>query len=1064
MSFAQERLWFLDQLAPESAAYAVPLALQLSGAVDAARVKGAIERLVLRHESLRTRFIEAGGRGIQVVDPVGAVDLEELDLSGLADAAAQEAEAFRLGLEDAAAPFDLARGPLLRARLLRLGAEAHLLLLTFHHIVTDGWSLNVMVRELTALYATPDVELPALPLQYADYALWQRDLADRGAWESSLGIWRQRLSGAPATLDLPTDGLRGGEVSDRGARYDWRLDPELIGDLHRLARGERATLFMTLLAAYAVVLRAWSGQDDVIVGAPVAGRGREEFEAQIGLYVNTVPIRIDMTGDPTLRELLGRVRTRALEAYVHQDVPFERLVAELAPPRAPARQPFFQAMLTLVGAPHQALQLAGLGVVRVPRPLPAAQFDLSLTLEQCGRELNAGLEYAADLFETATIELLARQFEAVLQQMILDPDRALSRIELMSRRKHAEIRSWERRASARVLDGAGRRCAPGVVGRLAPAATGDPVRLARWRADGRLDVLGRESRWPRVAGARVDLDRVEALLREHPDVTDAGAACVGEEASATIVAAVVAPQGVPGDLRVRLRRGLPDHMAPHHIISVPRVERDASGDPIIGLPSAEAASASQAPMTAVEDHLAEIWAQVLGLPRVGAGDNFFDLGGDSIQCIQVAARARAQGLGITVRQMFERQTVRELALIAKPLRLPSKSGAERLPLTVGQRAHIDAFGSDAAHTSLLVEVEAPVSYHRLATALAEVAAHHAVFRTTDWGRMPRWVTDPASVALLDRVGVPADEALRELVERVRPSEGRLLGGAWLGPGEGAGLLLLVASRLAVDPQSWSVVLDDLAATWRSEPLSGRPDCAFADWVARAAEHADPLRSTPTPVFQVTAGLEVSLSAADTSTLLEDGPRANHCSPADLLASAVLLSARAADIHPVVLELHRSVRDDWADELDLRGTVGGLEQPVWIEPASSSLNSPAEALAAVKAELRAATTKAGGRTPPSGPAVVALRFGGPAPGPRGVFRVLDIDLAGADPLPEPRVAAIGAWVVDGRLRLRLTVCPEYARGSPERLARALETELRAVAAYCRTREPALSLADFALLDS
>ena len=329
-------------------AYHVPASVRLLGELDVSALERAFAALVDRHEALRTRFVVVDGSPCQVIERSGSFALTLEDMSGLPQSERAAAVRERVG-SVAAAPFDLERGPLLRAHLMRLSGEEHVAAVVLHHIVSDGWSLGVLIRELGALYAafvagTPS-PLPGLAVQYADYALWQRAWLTGAVLERQVGYWRDRLAGAPAALALPTDRARPAVQSYRGAGHGFALSPELGAGLHDLARSAGATLFMVLLAAYQVLLSRWSGQKDIVVGTPIAGRTHREIEGLIGFFVNTLALRTELSGDPSFRELVGRVKETALGAYAHQDLPFEKLVEELQPVRDLSRQPIVQVCL-----------------------------------------------------------------------------------------------------------------------------------------------------------------------------------------------------------------------------------------------------------------------------------------------------------------------------------------------------------------------------------------------------------------------------------------------------------------------------------------------------------------------------------------------------------------------------------------------------------------------------------------------------------------------------------------------------------------------------------------------
>ncbi|HEU4883761.1 MAG TPA: condensation domain-containing protein, partial [Longimicrobium sp.] len=345
LSFSQRRLWFLDRMEPGNATYNLPNAVRLRGALDVPALERALGEIVRRHEALRTVFAEADGSPVQVIAPFGGFDLPVEDLSGLGEADREAAARRRVG-EEAARPFDLAAGPLFRAGLLRLGGEDHVLLFSMHHIVSDAWSLGVFLRELSALYAAyregRASPLPELEVQYADFAAWQHEQMAGGVLDRQLAYWRERLADAPALLELPADHPRPAVQTYRGATLPVAFPIELLERLQALGRSEGATLYMTLLAAFQVLLSKYSGSADVVVGTSIAGRTQKEVEALIGFFVNTLVLRTDLSGDPSFRELLGRVREVTLGAYAHQDLPLETLVAELQPERSLSHSPLVQ--------------------------------------------------------------------------------------------------------------------------------------------------------------------------------------------------------------------------------------------------------------------------------------------------------------------------------------------------------------------------------------------------------------------------------------------------------------------------------------------------------------------------------------------------------------------------------------------------------------------------------------------------------------------------------------------------------------------------------------------------
>ncbi|HEU4559433.1 MAG TPA: amino acid adenylation domain-containing protein, partial [Longimicrobium sp.] len=431
--------------------YNVPRAWHLGGALDEAALERALGEVVRRHEALRTVFAEADGSPVQVIAPFGGFVLAVEDLSALSEADREAAVRRRAG-EEARQPFDLSAGPLFRAALLRLGAEEHVLLFSMHHIVTDGWSMGVLFGELSALYAAyregRESPLGELAVQYADYAIWQREQFAGEVLGGQLAYWRERLADAHALLELPTDHPRPPVQTHRGATAPVELSPELQERLQALGRSEGATLYMTLLSAFQVLLGKYAGSDDVVVGSPIAGRTRGEVEELIGFFVNTLVLRADLSGDPGFREVLGRVREVALGAYQHQEVPFERLVAELQPERSMSHSPLFQVMFALQNARGSGGGLAGLSVSGVGADLASAKFDLSLSLMATAHGLRGGLTYSADLFERGTIERMLGHLERVLEQVATNADVRLSRLELLGEAERALVlEAWNRTAA-----------------------------------------------------------------------------------------------------------------------------------------------------------------------------------------------------------------------------------------------------------------------------------------------------------------------------------------------------------------------------------------------------------------------------------------------------------------------------------------------------------------------------------------------------------------------------------------------------------------------------------------
>ncbi|HVR99450.1 MAG TPA: amino acid adenylation domain-containing protein, partial [Thermoanaerobaculia bacterium] len=441
LSFAQERLWFLDQLEPGSSTYNMPLAVRLEGPLDVPALGAALAAVARRHESLRTTFGRTPeGVPVQVIAPAGPLALPVVDLAAL-PAAAREPEVRRLAGAEAERAFDLAVGPLLRAALLRLAERDHAALVTMHHIVSDGWSMGIFLAELAALYEGSP--LPELPIQYADFAAWQRRWLDGEILAGQLAYWRRQLAAAPQSLALTTDRPRPAIQSFRGTSRAFALPAAVSQTLAGLSRREGATPFMTLLAVFQALLGRTAGEEDLVVGSPIAGRNRREVEDLIGLFVNTLALRADLSGDPSFRGLLARVRQMSLDAYAHQDLPFERLVEELQPVRDLSRNPVFQVMFTLQNAPRTVTEMAELTLSPLSGEGGTAKFDLLLSLQEGEDGIRGGLEYNTDLFDEATAVRLLSRFERLLAAVVEDPERRLSQLPAWTEpERHQMLMEW----------------------------------------------------------------------------------------------------------------------------------------------------------------------------------------------------------------------------------------------------------------------------------------------------------------------------------------------------------------------------------------------------------------------------------------------------------------------------------------------------------------------------------------------------------------------------------------------------------------------------------------------
>lgn len=444
LSFAQERLWFLHQLDPESAAYHVLRPMRIRGVLDVNLLERAFTEIVRRHEIYRTTFPAVAGRPVQMVHPPTPVTLVPRDLRGLAKAG-REASVQQLIEEEGQCPFDLALGPLWRLTLLQLDDDDHLLMLTEHHMVHDGWTEGMLVREFLALYAAFSTgaasPLPELPIQYSDFGIWQRECLQGPALEAQLAYWKKQLSGTLPVLELPTDRPRLPVQTFRGETQTVILPASLSEDLYELSRRNHCTLFMTTLAAFSTLLYRYSGQEDILIGSPIAGRNRAELENLIGFFVNTMVLRSNLAGDPTFLGLLKRTREVALEAYAHQDMPFEKLVEEIQPERNLSRQALFQVMFVLHNAPRTELEIAGLSIDAMRVHNRTAKFDLLFSIREEEEGLRCVMEYSTDLFDDATITRMLGQFQTLLRGIVADPEQRISDLPLLTDAEELQLLS-----------------------------------------------------------------------------------------------------------------------------------------------------------------------------------------------------------------------------------------------------------------------------------------------------------------------------------------------------------------------------------------------------------------------------------------------------------------------------------------------------------------------------------------------------------------------------------------------------------------------------------------------
>ena len=432
LSFGQERLWFIDQMEPGSSVYNIAGGLRFRGTLDRDALAGALSDIVARHETLRSVIVRGPMGAVQQPREETGVSLETIEVTG-----GTESELERLTIEEAKRPFDLAQGPLLRAKLFRLADDHHVACFVVHHVMADGWSVGVLIDEIATAYGQrigghdAAEALPELPIQYSDYSAWQREHLQGEPLDRLTAYWRENLAGIPKALDFPTDHARPAEMSNRGARLDFRIDGVLRERLETVGRRHGATLYMTLLTAYKTLLHRYTGEEDIVTGSPIANRQRAEIEGLIGFFVNSIALRGDLSGDPKFSELLRRIRETTLGAYAHQDLPFERLVEELRPERELNRTPIFQTLFILQNTPSSSFDVGGLDVDRYDIDNGTAKFDLQFEITMRGDDLGCAIFYASDLFERETIERLGAHWLALLTEVAENPDRSLSDYEII---------------------------------------------------------------------------------------------------------------------------------------------------------------------------------------------------------------------------------------------------------------------------------------------------------------------------------------------------------------------------------------------------------------------------------------------------------------------------------------------------------------------------------------------------------------------------------------------------------------------------------------------------------
>jgi amino acid adenylation domain-containing protein/non-ribosomal peptide synthase protein (TIGR01720 family) len=443
LSFAQQRLWFLEQQQGPNTTYNVPVAAWMKGVLDTSLLTRAFNELIARHEVLRTTFHQHEGRAYQAIAPKLEILPRCVDLRAFGEPTKQETELHKQITEENRRPFCLTTGPLLRITLYTLDTDSHVVAITIHHIVSDGWSMGIVIREFSALYSAfqqgKPSPLPPLSLEYPDFVCWQRDWFENHVLDHELSYWKRQLAGAPTELQLPTDYARPAVSSYRGQTFRFQLSAVLSEKLRQLARQEDSTLFMVLLAGFKVLLLRYTGQKDIVVGTAIANRNRREIEPLIGLFVNTLVLRSKLRGNHSFREVLQQVRTVALDAYAHQDLPFEKLVDELRADRDANRNPVFQVLFALQNAPQDELRLPGMSIRLMPLDTGTAKFDLYLSMEERGTELHGAFEFSTDLFRQATVARMAEHYERILDSVVREPQQPIAVLPILSKAEEQKI-------------------------------------------------------------------------------------------------------------------------------------------------------------------------------------------------------------------------------------------------------------------------------------------------------------------------------------------------------------------------------------------------------------------------------------------------------------------------------------------------------------------------------------------------------------------------------------------------------------------------------------------------
>ena len=862
MSFQQRRLWMIDRLGGGSAQYNMPAPFILNGALDLDALQGALDRLVERHESLRTVFCEIDGVALQVIRPQQPVPIARLDLSALP--AHERAERQRELVDaDARRTFDLTGELPLRVTLVRLGERQHLLLFNAHHIVSDGWSEVILVKEFAELYralaSCTEPALAPLSMQYADFAAWQRNWLVGPLLEQELDFWRARLAGMRAVHSLPLDKPRAAVSRHAGALLKRTLTPQLLARLRTFSQSHRATLFMTLQAAFALLLGRLGNSDDIVMGTPIAGRMHKPLEPLIGFFVNTLLLRTDLSANPSFVQLLEQTRQMTLSAFEHQHVPFEMLVEELAPTRSRNHAPLFQILFALQSYERGTLSIDGLELERVEETV-AAKVDLTLIMAESVEGLFANWYYDTDLFEQATVERMADQLEVLLSALPDGGDCPVLGFDIVAGNERALLlERWQDQDGAErryVLNHAGMPTPIGVYGELCVSgpdvdAAGQPDpfagapgariartgQCARWRADGQLEILGALDDLAILHGYPIALAPIEAALARHPAVAEAVVRIVDQR---LVAYAVPAPGMAALDAeaaRLFLADVLPESMLPQAVLMLARIPRLSDGGPDLEALEREAiddAVPRKLPRDAMEQRVLDAWCKVLQIAPPSIDQDFFSLGADSILLLKLSAHLGREGLKFSVKDFYAEPTIAAMARLVEVVEHPE---ADARPAYGAQLLHpmqlelLDDGSPDPHHfnQSVLLDVGREFDPALIDPVLAALYARHDALRLRfvrdsnhGWGAHYLASADVKPTESLCRVVIdagdpaPSDVFLREAnrIQRSLSLEGPLMKFVHFLLPDGGARLLIVVHHLVVDGVSWRALLQDVETAYR----------------------------------------------------------------------------------------------------------------------------------------------------------------------------------------------------------------------------------------------------------